>query len=40
MRNGDFRESVRHFYLDLRAIRPSKFVGIRRKAVLHGEGNA
>ena len=40
VRNGDFRERVRHFSLDLLAIRPSEFVGTRRKAVLHGEGNA
>ena len=40
VRNGDFRERVRHFSLDLRAIRPSEFVGTRRKAVLCGEGNA
>ena len=40
MRNGDFRERVRHFSLDLRAIRPSEFVGTRRKVVLHDERNA
>ena len=39
VRNGDFRERVRHFSLNLRAIRPSEFVGARRKAVLRGEGN-
>ena len=40
MRNGDFRERVRHFSLDLQAIRPSEFVGTIRKAVLCGKGNA
>ena len=40
MRNGDFRERVRYLSLDLWAIRPSEFVGTRRKTVLRGEGNA
>ena len=40
MRNGEFRERVRHFSLDLRAIRPSEFIGTRRKVVLHDDGNA
>ena len=35
-----FRERVCGFSLGLRAIRPSEFVGARRKAVLRGEGNA
>ena len=34
------RESVCAFSLRLRAIRPSEFVGTRKKVVLRGEGNA
>ena len=34
------RERVCAFSLRLRAIRPSEFIGTRRKVVLRGEGNA
>ena len=32
-----FNDNKSHFSLDLRAIRPSEFVGTRRKAVLRDE---
>ena len=35
-----FSERVSSFSLDLRAIRPSEFFGVRRKVVLRGEAYA
>ena len=40
LKNGDFSEKVRDFFLDYRVIGPSEFFKARRQVVLRGEAYA